>query len=86
MRGLYPFANSVLILDVADGELDAAEIDRERLSSRLKLDVLENTGKIHLFVAESVRSFVSLPLLHSHIRSLTFPNHPYYERRRARLW
>ncbi|KAI0689539.1 WD40-repeat-containing domain protein [Cytidiella melzeri] len=40
-------------LGLADGEFDAAEIDRELISSRLKLDVLEHSGKIHLFVADS---------------------------------
>ena len=38
-----------------DGEYDAAEIDRELISTRLKQDVLDNSGKIHLFVADSVR-------------------------------
>ena len=42
-----------------DGEFDAAEIDREIISSRLKQDVLENSGKIHLYVADSVRSVLS---------------------------
>ncbi|KZT01604.1 WD40 repeat-like protein [Laetiporus sulphureus 93-53] len=40
-------------LGLADGEFDAAEIDRELISSRLKQDVLEHSGKIHLFVADS---------------------------------
>ena len=43
-----------------DGEYDAAEIDRELISTRLKQDVLDNSGKIHLFVADSVRSFVHI--------------------------
>lgn len=38
-----------------DGEYDAAEIDRELISARLKQDVMDNSGKIHLFVADSVR-------------------------------
>ena len=37
-----------------DGEFDAAEIDRELISTRLKQDVLDNSGKVHLFVADSV--------------------------------
>ena len=37
------------------GEYDAAEIDRELISARLKRDVLDNSGKVHLFVADSVR-------------------------------
>lgn len=38
----------------ADGEVDAAEIDKELISARLKQDVLEHAGKLHLFVADSV--------------------------------
>jgi hypothetical protein len=38
-----------------DGEYDAAEIDRELISARFKRDVLDNSGKVHLFVADSVR-------------------------------
>ena len=37
-----------------DGEVDAAEIDKELVSTRLKQDVLEHAGKLHLFVADSV--------------------------------
>ncbi|KAF9037379.1 WD40 repeat-like protein [Hymenopellis radicata] len=40
-------------LSLADGEFDAAEIDRELISARLKQDVLEHSGKVHLFVADS---------------------------------
>ncbi|KAI0654177.1 WD40-repeat-containing domain protein [Cubamyces menziesii] len=39
-------------LSLAEGEFDAAEIDRELISARLKQDVLEHSGKIHLFVAD----------------------------------
>ena len=35
---------------------DAAEIDKEIINTRLKQDVLEHSGKIHLFVADSVRT------------------------------
>jgi len=42
----------------ADGEVDAAEIDKELISARLKQDVLENAGKLHLFVADSVSTSV----------------------------
>jgi hypothetical protein len=38
----------------ADGEADAAEIDKELISARLKEDVLDHAGKLHLFVADSV--------------------------------
>ncbi|KAI0252838.1 WD40 repeat-like protein [Lactifluus subvellereus] len=38
---------------LADGEVDAAEIDKELISARLKQDVLEHAGKLHLFVADS---------------------------------
>lgn len=39
---------------LAGAEYDAAEIDKELISARLKQDVLEQSGKIHLFVADSV--------------------------------
>ena len=46
-----------------DGEYDAAEIDRELISARLKQDVLDNSGKVHLFIADSVRDiYYSIPL------------------------
>ena len=48
----------LLVFFIVDGEYDAAEIDRELISTRLKQDVLDNSGKIHLFVADSVRSFI----------------------------
>ncbi|TFY80355.1 hypothetical protein EWM64_g3654 [Hericium alpestre] len=38
---------------LAEGEYDAAEIDKELVSARLKQDVLEHSGKIHLFVADN---------------------------------
>ena len=44
----------------ADGEADAAEIDKELISARLKEDVLEHAGKLHLFVADSVSAPVVL--------------------------
>lgn len=52
-------------LHSADGEFDAAEIDRELISARLKQDVLEHSGKVHLFVADSVR-YHALLLVHVH--------------------
>ena len=39
---------------LAEGEYDAAEIDKELISARLKQDVLDNSGKVHLFIADSV--------------------------------
>lgn len=39
----------------AEGEFDAAEIDRELISARLKQDVMEHSGKMHLFIADTVR-------------------------------
>ncbi|TFK71148.1 Rnu3ip2 protein [Pluteus cervinus] len=39
--------------DLADGEFDAAEIDKEIISTRLKQDVLEHSGKVHQFVADA---------------------------------
>ena len=53
-----------------DGEYDAAEIDRELISTRLKQDVLDNSGKIHLFVADSVRRMC---LFHPYPLSKNFP-------------
>ncbi|KDR77359.1 hypothetical protein GALMADRAFT_246747 [Galerina marginata CBS 339.88] len=38
---------------LAEGEFDAAEIDKELISARLKQDVLEHSGKVHLFVGDS---------------------------------
>ncbi|KAF8153274.1 Rnu3ip2 protein [Crassisporium funariophilum] len=38
---------------LADGEFDAAEIDKDLISARLKQDVLEHSGKVHLFIADS---------------------------------
>ncbi|KAF8576776.1 WD40 repeat-like protein [Ramaria rubella] len=38
----------------SEGEFDAAEIDRDIISARLKEDVLENTGKLHIFIAEKI--------------------------------
>ncbi|KAI8972418.1 WD40 repeat-like protein [Trametes punicea] len=40
-------------LSLAEGEFDAAEIDRELISARLKQDVIEQSGKVHLFVADT---------------------------------
>ncbi|CAK5265719.1 unnamed protein product [Mycena citricolor] len=39
---------------LADGEFDAAEIDKELISARLKQDVMEHSGKMHLLVADSI--------------------------------
>ena len=39
---------------LAEGEYDAAEIDKELISARLKQDVMKESGKIHLFVADLV--------------------------------
>ena len=46
----------VLTYMIADGEVDAAEIDRDIISARLQQDVMEHAGKVHLFVADSVRA------------------------------
>jgi ribosomal RNA-processing protein 9 len=50
---------------LADGEADAAEIDKELISARLKQDVLEHAGKLHLFVADSV----SAPVVYNYVRA-----------------
>lgn len=39
---------------LAEGEYDAAEIDKELVSARLKQDVMKESGKIHLYVADLV--------------------------------
>ena len=39
---------------LAEGEYDAAEIDKELISARLKQDVMKESGKIHLFIADLV--------------------------------
>jgi len=53
--------------DLADGEFDAAEIDKELISSRLKQDVLSHSGKVYLFIADSISPLLSdlstLPIL-----------------------
>ncbi|KAJ7594357.1 WD40-repeat-containing domain protein [Mycena floridula] len=40
-------------MGLAEGEFDAAEIDKELISARLKKDVMEHAGKLHLFVADT---------------------------------
>lgn len=50
----------------AEGDYDAAEIDRELISARLRQDVLDQSGKVHLFIADSV-STSQLPQPHSPI-------------------
>lgn len=58
--GIFPYFFTEIPTDVwpalADGEYDAAEIDKELISARLKQDVLEHSGKVHLFLADSVSS------------------------------
>ena len=49
---------------LADGEFDAAEIDKELISARLKKDILEQSKQIHLFIADSV-GFSSACILYS---------------------
>ena len=39
---------------VAEGDFDAAEIDREIISSRLRQEVAEHSGKLHKFIADKV--------------------------------
>ncbi|EJD52023.1 WD40 repeat-like protein [Auricularia subglabra TFB-10046 SS5] len=40
--------------DIGDGEVDAAEIDKEILSARLKQDVQEHSGKLSIFIAQQL--------------------------------
>ncbi|KAH9915195.1 WD40 repeat-like protein [Epithele typhae] len=61
-------------LSLADGEFDAAEIDRELVSARLKQDVMEHSGKMHLLVAGTFDLSVPSPSLrtkHAHRCSVT---------------
>lgn len=53
IRAICMYSHAVFV--TADGEFDAAEIDKELISARLKQDVLEHSGKVYLFVADSVR-------------------------------
>ncbi|KAG7093625.1 hypothetical protein E1B28_007289 [Marasmius oreades] len=48
-------------MGLAEGEFDAAEIDKELISARLKQDVMEHSGKVHLFVADSYDLSTSAP-------------------------
>ncbi|EAU84125.2 Rnu3ip2 protein [Coprinopsis cinerea okayama7 len=56
---------------LADGEYDAAEIDKELISSRLKKDVLEHSGKVHKFIADSF-NFESPPAASLRVRGHRF--------------
>ena len=47
---------------LAEGEYDAAEIDKELVSARLKQDVMKQSGKIHLFVADLVCDYCPSPM------------------------
>jgi ribosomal RNA-processing protein 9 len=47
-------AHQLISPHVAEGEFDAAEVDKELISARLRQDVLEHSGKVHLFIADSV--------------------------------
>ncbi|KAL5478315.1 RRP9 [Sanghuangporus weigelae] len=52
---------------LADGEVDAAELDREIIASRLRQDAMEHSGKMHKFIADS----------------LSIPDEPLYVRTRG---
>ncbi|KIJ33535.1 hypothetical protein M422DRAFT_183156 [Sphaerobolus stellatus SS14] len=39
---------------MATGEFDAADVDREIISARLKEDVLEHAGKLHIYIGNSL--------------------------------
>ena len=45
---------TVYDIHTADREFGAAEVDKELMSARLRQDVLEWSGKGHLFIADSV--------------------------------
>ncbi|KZV79700.1 WD40 repeat-like protein [Exidia glandulosa HHB12029] len=42
--------------DIGEGEVDAAEIDKEILSVRLKQDVQESSGKLSIFIADKLNT------------------------------
>ncbi|CAE6493139.1 unnamed protein product [Rhizoctonia solani] len=48
--------------ELAGDEIDAAEIDKELLASRLKQDTLQHSGKISLFIASKLET--TSPVLH----------------------
>lgn len=51
------------ITRTAEGEFDAAEVDKELISARLRQDTLEHSGKLHLFIADTVsRIHIAIPL------------------------
>ena len=51
---LHTTSKKSLFTATAEGEFDAAEIDKELIASRLKQDVLAHSGKLHKFIAKSV--------------------------------
>lgn len=54
---------TIHVTRTAEGEFDAAEVDKELISARLRQDVLENSGKLHLFIADTVsRIHFAIPL------------------------
>ncbi|KAG8778173.1 pre-rRNA processing protein [Ceratobasidium sp. 428] len=48
--------------ELAGDEVDAAEIDKELLASRLRQDTLQHSGKISLFLADKASNSVILDL------------------------
>ena len=65
---------TVYDIRTADGEFDAAEVDKELISTRLRQDVLEQSGKVHLFIADTVSRvhFASMSR-HLAVFSITLP-------------
>lgn len=62
--------------NVGEGDFDAAEMDRDIISSRLKQDVAEHAGKVHLFIADNVSSHFmqSSDDMTDNTNSMTFHN------------
>ncbi|CAG7850428.1 Uncharacterized WD repeat-containing protein C2E1P5.05 [Serendipita indica DSM 11827] len=48
---------------LADGEFDAAELDRDIISSRLQQDVLQHSGKVHIFLGSQIRGAATTRLV-----------------------
>ncbi len=67
------------MFEPADGEFDAAEIDRELISARLKQDVLEHSGKntsLHRRFRACILYYNFIRFTNVFVQSLTFLNLP----------
>ncbi|KAH7101193.1 WD40 repeat-like protein [Auriculariales sp. MPI-PUGE-AT-0066] len=58
--------------DMAEGDIDAAEVDKEILSARLRQDVQEQSGKLSIFIADQVNiSSMSSRTMRGHKLAIT---------------